>query len=48
VADDPDGRAGREPDGPPVFGSWRRLHFAVLFVLGALILLFYLITKAFE
>jgi hypothetical protein len=35
-------------DRPPVFGSWRRLHAAVLAILGVLILVFYLITRLFE
>ena len=48
MADERDGKAGRKSDAPPVLGTWRRLHAAVLFVLGLLILIFYLITKAFE
>lgn len=38
-----------EPIGPPPFlGSWRRIYAAVIAWLAALILLFYLFTRAFN
>jgi len=37
-----------EDSPPPIFGSWNKIYGFVLFTLIALILLFYLFTKAFE
>jgi hypothetical protein len=42
------GRKKGETDGPPVGGSWRTLYAAVLLNLAALVLLFYLFTRAFR
>lgn len=33
---------------PPFLGSWRRVYFAVLVYLAALIFIFYLFTVAFR
>jgi Mg2+ and Co2+ transporter CorA len=39
----------RSEDGPPPFGrSWGTLYALVLLVLAALVLLFYLFTRAFS
>ena len=35
-------------DPPPVGGSWRNLYAAVLLNLAALVVLFYLFTRAFR
>jgi hypothetical protein len=35
---------GRDPEGAPIFGSWRRLYAAIVVYLFALILLFYIFT----
>jgi hypothetical protein len=40
-------RAPRE-EPPPVGGSWRNLYAAVLLNLAALVVLFYLFTRAFR
>ncbi len=38
----------REEGPPPVGGSWRNLYAAVLLNLAALVVLFYLFTRAFR
>ena len=35
-------------DRPPIFKSWNRLYAFVLSTLVALVILFYIFTKAFE
>ena len=37
-----------EDEKPPLFKSWKKLYIFVLVQLAALILLFYMFTKAFE
>ncbi|HSL90003.1 MAG TPA: hypothetical protein VK870_11930 [Ignavibacteriaceae bacterium] len=37
-----------EDEKPPLFKSWKKLYIFVLVQLAALILLFYIFTKAFE
>lgn len=37
-----------EEEPPPVGGSWRNLYAAVLLNLAALVVLFYLFTRAFR
>ncbi len=38
----------REEQPPPVGGSWRNLYAVVLLNLAALVVLFYLFTRAFR
>lgn len=38
--------AAEEP--PPIGGSWGNLYLAVLLILAALVILFYLFTRAFR
>jgi hypothetical protein len=37
-----------EDSSPPIFGSWNKLYGFILFSLAALVILFYIFTKAFE
>lgn len=37
-----------EQEGPPVFGSWRRIYWAVGLYLVAVIVLFSVFTRAFN
>ncbi len=50
--DNPDKNMEREPEptdeGPPLFSSWKKWYALVLLHLAFLIVVFYLITKAFE
>ncbi|HEX8283817.1 MAG TPA: hypothetical protein VF588_10705 [Pyrinomonadaceae bacterium] len=46
INDEPHARDEEAP--PPVGGSWRNLYAAVLLNLAALIVLFYLFTRAFR
>jgi len=48
VNNDNDLNKNAEDSLPPIFGSWNKIYSFVFFTLIALILLFYLFTKAFE
>jgi hypothetical protein len=48
MSDKTDLTQNNEDEKPPFFKSWKKLYIFVLVQLAALILLFYIFTKAFE